>query len=271
MIPSTRSSSSGILALLLMAVFASTLLTTADAFSVGGCRTFQNSPITSPHSSTFPVYARKPSNLKMADAEPEEFVVKVKIDPVVKETAVLLRRLSWLTWWSQLILTTVSSVTLLFARNVIGSQGTSIAAAPSLPNFVLAGTSIALSFASIFWTWASRRLARRLLRKPTKPLQAASMLRKSIKAGVTLNLFGMLTSLISAEQIVGALAIKVLSSAPARTTVALLESSSNYLQPLDILVVQASTNTLFSHFTSLAALLYLTRLLPKLDPPGSTK
>lgn len=208
--------------------------------------------------------------LKMADGEAGESLVKVKIDPIVKEASAVLRRLSWFTWWSQLILTTVSSVTLLFARNVIGAQSNAILS-PSLPNFLLAGVSIGLSFCSIFWTWANRRLARRLLRKPTTPFQAAQMLRKSIKAGVTLNLFGMLTSLISAEQIVGALAIKVLTSAPARTTVALLESSSNYLQPLDILVVQASTNTLFSHFTSLAALLFMTGLLAKLDPSNDEK
>lgn len=201
-----------------------------------------------------------------------ESIAKVQVDPLVKDTAVLLRRLSWLTWWSQLILTTVSSVTILFARNVIGASTpttTYTMVNASLPNFLLAGLGIGLSFASIFWTWASRRLARRLLRKPTKPFEAAPMLRKSITVGVTLNLFGMLTSLISAEQIVGALAIKVLTSAPARTTVALLESSSSYLQPLDILVVQANTNTLFSHFTSLAALLYMTKSLAKLDPPSS--
>ena len=194
-----------------------------------------------------------------------------KIDPVVRQASVLLRRLSWFTWWSQLILTTVSSVTLLFARNVIVGAAQPVVRgvstfSPSLPNFLLAGISIALSFFSIFWTWANRRLARRLLRKPTPALQAATMLRRSIHTGVTLNLIGMLTSLISAEQIVGTLAIKVLTSAPARSTVALIESTSNYLQPLDILVVQANTNTLFSHFTSLVALLYMTRFLPKLDP-----
>lgn len=242
-----------------------------------------NSPCTQPQARSFDVTWRStksvPPLFAIKGAAPEdngdESVAKVvKVDPVVKETAVLLRRLSWLTWWSQLILTTVSSVTILFARNVIGASTTTAASAysminASLPNFVLAGLGIGLSFTSIFWTWASRRLARRLLRKPTKPFEAAAMLRKSITVGVTLNLFGMLTSLISAEQIVGALAIKVLTSAPARTTVALLESSSNYLQPLDILVVQANTNTLFSHFSSLAALLYMTKSLAKLDPPSS--
>jgi hypothetical protein len=229
-----------------------------------------------PYSPTYscnlsPWKPQQSTTLKMAEnsAEPDEYVVQVKVDPLVKDTSVLLRRLSWLTWWSQLILTTVSSFTLLFARNVIGTSNTGTIGTSVLPNFLLAGTGIVLSFGSIFWTWASRRLAGRLLRKPTSKLEAATMLRKSIKVGVTLNLFGMLTSLISAEQIVGALAIKVLTSAPARTTMALVESSSAYLQPLDILVVQANTNTLFSHFTSLAALLYMTKSLAKLDPPSS--
>jgi hypothetical protein len=218
-----------------------------------------------------PLKVQPQTALQMAEnfAEPDEYVVKVKVDPLVKETSVLLRRLSWLAWWSQLILTTVSATTLLFARNVVGSSNTGPIGTSVLPNFVLAGTGIGLSFGSIFWTWASRRLAGRLLRKPTTKLEAATMLRKSITVGVTLNLFGMLTSLISAEQIVGALAIKVLTSAPARTTMAVLESSSAYLQPLDILVVQANTNTLFSHFSSLAALLYMTKSLAKLDPPSS--
>jgi len=244
------------------------------AFTIGGSlpRPLSGTSLPSPRRPHFISY----NSLGMAvggsdEAESGEYVVKVKVDPVVKETSLLLRRLSWAAWWSQLILTTVSSITLLFARNVIGASTSSGAPVfnSSLPNFLLAGTGIGLSFGSIFWTWASRRLARRLLRKPTTKLQTAAMLRKSIKVGVTLNLFGMLVSLISAEQIVGALAIKVLTAAPARTTVALLESSSSFLQPLDILVVQANTNTLFSHFSSMAALLYMTRSLAKLDPPSS--
>jgi hypothetical protein len=90
------------------------------------------------------------------------------------------------------------------------------------------------------------------------------MLRKSINVGVTINILGMLFTLMGAEQIVGVLAIKVLTTS---RTVTLMESSS-LLQPLDILVVQANTNTLFSHFASLAALLYLSKSLLKLDPPS---
>jgi hypothetical protein len=197
-------------------------------------------------------------------AKDSEGPPKIKVDPLVKETSALTRRLSWLSWWSQLILTTVSAVTLVFARNVIKQSHTSITEANSLPNFVLAGGGIVCSCASIFWTWASRRLARRLLRKPTSRIQCANMLRKTIDVGVTINIIGMLFTIVGAEQIVGALAIKALTTS---RTLALTESSS-LLQPLDIFVVQANTNTLFSHFTSIVALLYLSRQLKKLDPPS---
>ena len=200
----------------------------------------------------------------------------VHVDPLVRDTSLIMRRLSWLSWWAQLVLTTVSSVTLLFARNVITrvaptaaspTTSTAGAAAAAMPNFVLAGTAIILSFASILWTGASRRLSRRLLKRPTTTLQAANMLRKDINVGVTLNLLGMLCTILGAEQIVGALAIKVLTTASYRATL-LDVGSSGMLQPLDILVVQANTNTLFSHFCSIAAFLYLTRQVDKLDPPS---
>jgi hypothetical protein len=166
---------------------------------------------------------------------------------------------------AQLILTTVSSVTLLFARNVLARSATTASAMNALPNFVLAGSGIAVSFGSIFWTWATRRLAGRLVKKRTTRVQAAIMLRKDISVGITLNLVGMLFTILGAQQIIGTLAIKVLTTS---RTLALAESSS-LLQPLDILVVQANTNTLFSHFCSLVALLYLSKSVIKLDPPST--
>ena len=44
--------------------------------------------------------------------------------------------------------------------------------------------------------------------------------------------------------------------------------TSQTLQPLDVLVVQANTNVLSSHFVSLACLLWLTRMVDLLDPPS---
>ena len=125
---------------------------------------------------------------------------------------------------------------------------------------------------SIFWTWGGgARLSRRLLRRPTSQIKTANMLRRAIRVGVSLNLVGMLTTLLGAEQTVGVLAIKVLTARPWNTGggIPMMAATLDGLQPLDILVVQANTNLLFSHFCSLVSLLYLTRFVQKLDPPSS--
>lgn len=74
---------------------------------------------------------------------------------------------------------------------------------------------ILVSFVSIFWTWGGgARLSRRLLRSATSRIQAANMVRRAIRVGVSLNLLGMMLTLLGAEQTVGYLAIKVLTARP---------------------------------------------------------
>jgi hypothetical protein len=129
---------------------------------------------------------------------------------------------------------------------------------------------IVVSFMSIFWTWGGgARLSQRIVRRPTTRILASKMLRRCIKVGVTLNMTGMLLTLLGAEQTIGVLAIKVLTARPWNAAGAMpLMATMEGLQPLDILVVQANTNILFSHFCSLVSLLYLTRYVRKLDPPS---
>jgi len=196
-----------------------------------------------------------------------------RVDDLVQLVSLRMRRVTFLSWWAQLILTVISSVTLIFTRNVMNLETTSVTAAAAatnralVPNYFLAGSSIAISFSSVFWTWATRRLSRRLLRKPTTRIQAANMLRKSISVGTYLNLMGMLLALLGAGQIIGSLAIKVLTTATSQSTV-YQQGGVMLLQPLDILVVQANNNTLFSHFCSLVAYLFLGRSIGQLDPPS---
>jgi len=198
-----------------------------------------------------------------------------RVDDLVQLVSLRMRRVTFLSWWAQLILTVISSVTLIFTRNVMNLESTrsvtAVAAAATnralVPNYFLAGSSIAISFGSVFWTWATRRLSRRLLRKPTTRIQAANMLRKSISVGTYLNLIGMLLALLGAGQIIGSLAIKVLTTATNQSTI-YQQGGVMLLQPLDILVVQANNNTLFSHFCSLVAYLFLGRSIGQLDPPS---
>lgn len=204
-----------------------------------------------------------------------------KSDPIVREASLTLRRTSWISWWAQVILTSVSGITLLFAKSVMKAGSTQQGKLVPPGGFFLAGSGVFLSVLSIFWTWGGARLSRRLLRnknpKTTKPytrIKVATMIRRAISIGSYLNIMGMFITLIGAEQIVGLLAAKALTSqgiSPFGVAVSgagLGTIASQTLQPLDILVVQANTNTLLSHFVSLVCTLYLTRSVRRLDPPS---
>lgn len=136
--------------------------------------------------------------------------------------------------------------------------------------FFLPGVGVVVSTMSIIWTWGQRRLANRFIRRTgTSRVEAANLLRRVIKVGVTLNLIGLLTSVLGAQYIVGTLVAKSMQSFGGfggfggGGVIA-----SQTLQPLDVLVVQANTNVLSSHFVSLACLLWLTRMVDRLDPPS---
>ncbi|CAM9652535.1 unnamed protein product, partial [Choristocarpus tenellus] len=100
--------------------------------------------------------------------------------------------------------------------------------------------------------------------------------RGALRVGVWINIVGMLVALIGAEQIVGTLVAKVLYSQGFQPSVMVgtagaAEVAQSQFRALDVFVVQANTNTLLSHFCSLAGSLWLTTKTPKLtrDVKGS--
>jgi len=193
----------------------------------------------------------------------------VQTDPVIRQTSKTLKRASWFSWWAQVILTTISGVILVFAKSVLAGRAYSGEPGPS---FILSGAGLLLSSISIVWTWGNgARLSRRLTAKPTTQVAAAQMLRRAIRVGVTVNLLGLLCNLVAAEEIIGSLAIKVLTNNRSIFSGAGAASllAPDGLQPLDVLVVQANTNSLLSQFCSLVSLLYLTKNVQELDPPST--
>jgi hypothetical protein len=97
---------------------------------------------------------------------------------------------------------------------------------------------------------------------------AANMIRRFVKVGLALNLLGMGLNLIGAGAIIGGLAVKVLANQGVVLQQAAGGIASQTIQPLDILVVQANTNGLLSHFLSLLFFLFLDGVVNKLDPPS---
>lgn len=93
------------------------------------------------------------------------------------------------------------------------------------------------------------------------------MLRRAVRVGVTLNCVGLLCGLLAAQQIIGSLAIKVLTQRNLFTNAGTLMQEG--LQPLDVLVVQANANALLSQFLSMVSLLWLLNTVNRLDPPST--
>jgi hypothetical protein len=52
-------------------------------------------------------------------------------DPVISDVATRLHRFNWISWWSQVILTVISSITLLFARSVLNALNGAVVATSS--------------------------------------------------------------------------------------------------------------------------------------------
>ncbi|GKY93634.1 hypothetical protein MPSEU_000330800 [Mayamaea pseudoterrestris] len=183
------------------------------------------------------------------------------VDPVILEVSKSLQRVSFFSWWAQVILSTVAAVILGFAKNVLNQRGSGSSGGP---NLFLSGPGLLLSACSILWTWGNgARLSRRLVTKPTSRVDASTLLRRAIRVGVVLNMAGLLFNLLAANQIIGGLAVKVLTQQASATQWA--ANGIQGLQPLDILVVQANTNSILSHFLSLGSLLFMTEKLPPLN------
>ena len=194
--------------------------------------------------------------------------------PLLQDLSRLLQRTSWFSWWTQTILTVISCTILLFAGNATKGKA---AVARATPSFFLSGLGLTVSFLSILWTWGNgTRLSRRLLRNKSSTQQPSSsspapsknplafrpapphaLLRRAIRVQVGLNLVGLFLTLLAAEEIVGSLALKVLTAGNGLLYGGSGVGAEGFVQPLDILIVQANTNTLLSHFASLSTALYL--------------
>lgn len=152
-------------------------------------------------------------------------------DPLVSSSAFALRRSSWFSWWVQMILTIISTVILVFARTILVSSSSPVSATPPQGNFFIArkylffpsGLGVLFSYLSILWTWGETRLSSRIVNRQAQQnknkgnnntsfisqIGAASITRRAITIGITINCIGLFFTFLGAFQTVGILSAKV--------------------------------------------------------------
>ncbi|KAK7343483.1 hypothetical protein VNO77_12258 [Canavalia gladiata] len=181
---------------------------------------------------------------------------KAKLEQVSKrleKTARYFKRLGSLGFWGQLVCTVVAAVILSFSVVVTGKV-------TSPATFYATATGIVAAFVSVFWSFGYIRLSEKLRRTandPTKAPPRADVV-KGLKNGIIMNLFGMGAAILGMQATVGLLVAKALTSSATPYYQGISPGYSPVLA-LDVFLVQASANTILSHFLGLVFSLELLR------------
>ncbi|PUZ74423.1 hypothetical protein GQ55_1G064200 [Panicum hallii var. hallii] len=193
----------------------------------------------------------------------EQEVERVKLEQVMRrleKTARYFKNLGTFGFWSQLVCTIVSAGILSFSTVVTGKV-----TAPF--TFYATAAGIAAAFISVFWSFGYIRLSERLRRTAKEPAKAPPRadVVKSLKNGIVLNILGMGAAVLGMQATVGALVAKALTTSSVPYYQATPGQSP--VLALDVFLVQASANTILSHFLGLASTLELLRSV-SLPPPA---
>lgn len=182
--------------------------------------------------------------------------LEYSLPPAIRRIASAFRRFGWISFWAQLVLGVIASLALIFAIASLSARngGNNPGAGAGL--FFTAIGQITV-FLSAFWAFRYTRLSRQLRSrddaKRPKPKDAIRIL----KIGLFISLGGMLATLLGGEATVGALLAKALSQPQGAAVFGAPGSVSQYVQPLDIFVIQANTNILLAHFVGLVFTLWI--------------
>lgn len=188
------------------------------------------------------------------------------------------RRYGWLAFWGQLILTTVAAIIVLFSMAFTSQAGPQV-------SLYLTLFSIAMGYLSTFWSYGYTRLSRRLrafldaatdflpsgaqtapatpsttASKPTRGVRRSEVI-GTLEKGAIINALGAAASLLALQATIGLLVAKTLTTASVNPFLASSSNSWNPVLAFDVFNVQATTNSLLSHFFSLLISLWLLRIV----------
>lgn len=177
----------------------------------------------------------------------------------LKQISQSLRLTGWIAFWTQLVLGVISSVILLLYAFSSGTsnRGAEVAQGTSFGIFFAISGLVTLGI-SIYWAFRYTRLGKQVT-DPIANLRPSKMdTIKAVRIGIIVNLTGMLLTLVGAQAIIGSTLARSLSQQPGTFVPG---GTVQFIQPLDLFVVQANTNTIFAHFVGVVAALWLlTRL-----------
>jgi hypothetical protein len=151
----------------------------------------------------------------------------------LQQVANTFRLAGWVTFWAQVVLAVVASVTLLF---VFLSLNTTRPAVGTGFGLLFSVIGVGLLAGGIFFAYRYTRLSRqlRLSDATTRPKKSDTI--RTLQVGLMFNLIGMLLTFVGAFAITGGLALKSFRTSASGIQVA---NTTDWITSIDILTVQA--------------------------------
>jgi hypothetical protein len=173
------------------------------------------------------------------------------LPPAVQKVSSNLQRWGFWSFWLQLVLGIVATVTLLFSTPALfepekRSGGSQFGIFCAFVGIVLLVTAIILSF-------RYRKIGKKIQNPNPSMRPKKSDTLQLIKIGLIFNLVGMLFAIFGAEALVG-LTLGKLINLPQQSVTA---NPEDYVNASDLLIIQANTNTIAAHFTGIVTSLVL--------------
>ncbi|WP_044291569.1 DUF3611 family protein [Rivularia sp. PCC 7116] len=175
----------------------------------------------------------------------------------IRSIGQIFRITGWISFVLQLVLGVVSSLLLLvFSIRPPGSPSSS--AETGFGVFLAVCGIVALGI-SIYLAFRCKNIGRQLqsTNPSNRPRKVETV--KTLQLALTVNLVGMLLTLLGAQAIVGSLVFK----AARQVGVVSFSSANTFITAQDMFVVQANANTITAHFVGLAASIWLLNRITK--------
>ncbi|XP_071685932.1 protein TIC 21, chloroplastic-like [Rutidosis leptorrhynchoides] len=186
-----------------------------------------------------------------------EYPEQAKLAQVAKRldsTSRYFKRLGSLGFWGQLVSTIVAAVILSFSVVITGKV-------TSPATFYATAGGIVAAFISVFMSFGYIRLSDRLRKTVNNPEKAPprSDVINSLKTGIVVNILGMGAAILGMQATVGLLVAKALTTSSSNSYYRGIAAGNSPILALDVFLVQASANTILSHFLGLVFSLELLR------------
>ncbi|NJO80879.1 MAG: DUF3611 family protein [Cyanobacteria bacterium RM1_2_2] len=192
------------------------------------------------------------------------------VPPAVRRVATAFRLVGWVSFWAQIVLAAISTIILIFAAGSFGR--TPPVRQPGIPGTVppvptgsvtpgsgvgllLAVLGLLALFGGAFWAFRYTRLSRRLKLSGAEDRPKRGEAVRQLYFGLSINMLGMLFTILGAQAIVGSLVAKAFSQGFGF----LSGNFQGFITALDLFLVQANTNTILAHFIGVVSTLWLLR------------